>query len=135
MHKNTKNGRGGVVDGGVDTVLKAIPTTDAGGWCEKWEILGIARAQKEELGSSVLRLRIALFVKRFCLFLCRASSLLSSCPRFRPAVSNTARFEAKRNLPIVELPSFSADATVASREKLSSDISDTSRPLAGTLLE
>ena len=36
-----------------------------------------------------------------------------------------------RNLPIIELPSFSSDATVASREHLSSDISDTSRPLAG----
>jgi len=49
--------------------------------------------------------------------------------QFRP----TVRFEAKRNLPIIELPSFSSDATVASREHLSSDISNTSRPLAGTL--
>ena len=51
------------------------------------------------------------------------------------AVRPTVRFEAKRNLPIIELPSFSSDATVASREHLSSDISDTSRPLADTPLE
>jgi hypothetical protein len=39
-----------------------------------------------------------------------------------------------RNLPIIELPSFSSDATVAGRVHLSSDISDTSQLLAGALL-
>ena len=40
-----------------------------------------------------------------------------------------------RNLPFIELPSFSSDATVDSCEHLSSDISDTSQPLAGIPLE
>ena len=63
---------------GSGTVLKTMPTTDAGGWCEQWAIWGKVRAQKEGLGSSVLRCVKSHCVKRFCLFLCRASSLLSS---------------------------------------------------------